>query len=337
MKTQLTILLVSLSLIGQAQEKGFVLIGQISGPIPSKKILFAHYDTGKMDSTDINGNQFTFTGKMVHPALATVWTNGIYQGLGVWLSNDTIRATFKIVGNVLQTIEVAGPPQTVDCLNNIKLINTINASSLSKPQKNQQVADLISQYIHNHPDSFYSLFLLSTNSRLLGITQSRALLATLRPALQVSPDADSFKAHLLTQEALAINTVLDAFSLPDTNGVLRRVLPSGKPYTLLALWASWCAPCRAHNRQDLVKLYQRIDHTQIELISISLDNERQAWLNAITKDGMTWPQLSDLNYLSGPLAKKLALYSVPQFILVDNTNKILAVTLNEAIQIIDSK
>ncbi|MVM33736.1 DUF4369 domain-containing protein [Spirosoma sp. HMF4905] len=337
MKAHLTLLLIGLSLVSQGQNKGFVLIGRIVGDDASQKATLFQRDIARADTTPIANGQFTFTGKVHHPYIASVGTDKAWQGLGVWLSNDTIRASFKLDGGYLQPIEVSGPPETVDYFTNLNQINAYNTSTLSRAQKNQQVADLISQYVVSHPTSSYSFFLVSMNSRTLGASLSKDLIARLSPALQNSQDAQDLKKKLLNEEATALDKTLNGFSLPDTNGVLQRVLPSGKPYTLLAFWASWCAPCRIHNRRDLVKLYQRLDHTRVELISISLDDNRAAWVNAIAKDGLTWPQLSDLNYLSGPIAKQLALNAVPQFILVDGSNKVLATTLDSAIRIIDKK
>ncbi|GAB4018921.1 TlpA disulfide reductase family protein [Spirosoma migulaei] len=337
MKAILTLLLIGLSLVSQGQNKGFVLIGRIVGDDSSKKATLYQHDIRRFDTTLIHQGQFTFTGKIHHPYIATVGTDKALQGRGVWLSNDTIRASFKIDRGYLQPIKVSGPSETVDYLANIDQINAYNTSTLSRAQKNQQVADLISQYILSHPASPYSFFLVRMNTRTLGASLSRDLIAKLSTALQESEDAQDLKKQLLNEEATALNKTLNGFSLPDTNGVLQRVLPSGKPYTLLAFWASWCPPCRIHNRRDLVKLYQRLDHSQVELISISLDDNRAAWLTAIAKDGLIWPQVSDLNYLSGPIAKQLALYSVPQFILVDGSNKVLATSLDSAIRVIDKK
>lgn len=334
---QLTLLLISLSLLSQGQHKGFVLMGRIIGDNASKKATLYQRDIQRFDTTLIANGQFTFTGQVDHPYIATVGTDIARQGLGIWLSNDTIRASFKIDGGFLQPVEVSGPPETVDYLTNINQINAYNISTFSQAQKNQQVADLIRKYVLAHPTSFYSFFLVKMNTRTLGASLSRDLLTKLSPALQESQNAQSLKKQLINEEATALDKTLTGFSLPDTNGVLQRILPSGKPFTLLAFWASWCAPCRVHNRRDLVKLYQRLDHHQVELISISLDDDRGAWVNAIAKDGLTWPQRSDLNYLSGPVAKQLALYAVPQYILVDGSNKVLATTLDSAVRIIDKR
>lgn len=336
MKNHLTLLLMCLSLIGKGQDKGFVLIGQIVGDDSSKKATMFRWDITRRDTTPIVNGQFIFTGKVTHPDIAGVGTDKAREGLGVWLSNDTIRASFKRDGRFLQPIAVSGPSETVDNFNNIRQMNAYYSSRLSKPQKDQQVADLISQYVLNHPTSSYSFYLVRMHTRTLGVSLSRDLVAKLPPALQESEEAQRLKKQLLNEEATALGKTLDGFSLPDSNGVQQTVLPGRKPLTLLTFWASWCGPCRSHN-QTLVKLSQRIDPSRVEMISISLDSNRESWLSAIAKDGLTWKQLSDLTYFSGPIAKNLALYSVPQYLLVDSSNKLVAVNLEDAIKIIDNK
>jgi thiol-disulfide isomerase/thioredoxin len=336
MKALLTLLLICLSLVSWGQDKGFVLIGRIVGDDSSRKATLFRWDIVRADTTPIANGQFIFTGKVTHPAIAGVGTDKARQGLGVWLSNDTIRATFKRNGKFLQPIAVSGPSETVDNFNTINQINAYQSSQLSRPQKNQQVADFISQYVLNHPASYYSLHLITMHSRTLGVDQTRALLASISPTTQQLEQVRDLEKRLRNEEATTLNKTLDNFSLPDSNGVQQTVLPSRKPLTLLTFWASWCGPCRQHN-QTLVKLYQRIDHSRVDLISISLDNDRGDWLKAVAKDGLNWQQLSDLNYLSGPIAKKLSLNAVPQYLLVDSSNKMVAVSLEDAIKIIDNK
>lgn len=336
MRTLATLLLFSFGLVSQAQQRGFVLTGRIIGPDSSKKAVIFRWDIVRRDTILIHNGQFTYEGKVTYPCIASVGTDKVRDGLGVWLSNDTIRATFQIVKGRLQPMEVVGPPETVAYLANINQMNSYHTSSLSKAQKNQQVADLVNLYVSTHTNSYYSLHLLSTNSRTLGVGLSNELFAGLSPELQTSEQGKSFETKLRTETATAMNKVLDSFSLPDTNGVQRPVIPSRKPYTLLSFWASWCAPCRIHNR-DLVKLYQRVDHGRIDLISISLDDERNAWLKAVAKDGLQWEQLSDLKAMSGPVAKQLSLSAVPLTLLVDQSNKIVAFNLQDAIKIIDGK
>src|SRR6478735_336085 len=56
---------------------------------------------------------------------------------------------------------------------------------------------------------------------------------------------------------------------------------------LLDFWASWCGPCRKEN-PNVVKLYKEYKKKGLEILSVSLDRERDPWLEAIQTDGLIW-------------------------------------------------
>jgi thiol-disulfide isomerase/thioredoxin len=92
---------------------------------------------------------------------------------------------------------------------------------------------------------------------------------------------------------------------------------------LLDFWASWCGPCRKEN-PNVVRVYEKYKDQGFEILSVSLDNKKDRWLQAIEKDKMDWHHVSDLKGWQNEVAQTYDVHSIPQTILLDPDGKILA-------------
>lgn len=94
-------------------------------------------------------------------------------------------------------------------------------------------------------------------------------------------------------------------------------------YTLIDFWASWCPPCRAE-MPTIVKAYTDYHDKGFEVVGVSLDNNRQAWINALEQMKMAWPQMSDLKGWQCAGAALYNVRSIPANVLVDQQGIIVA-------------
>ncbi|MDR3245710.1 MAG: AhpC/TSA family protein [Prevotellaceae bacterium] len=97
-------------------------------------------------------------------------------------------------------------------------------------------------------------------------------------------------------------------------------------YVLLDFWASWCGPCRREN-PNVVALYSEYKDKGFEIVGISLDQTKEAWIKGIEEDKITWPQMSDLKYWSSIAAVKYKVEGIPFTILLDKEGKVINVSL----------
>lgn len=128
----------------------------------------------------------------------------------------------------------------------------------------------------------------------------------------------------------AIGSSAPDIVLPDTEGVNRKLSSLKGKVVLIDFWASWCGPCRKEN-PNVVAVYAKYKDKGFEVFSVSLDKDRDAWLKAIAKDNLTWPNhVSDLKYWKSAGAVAYGVSSIPYTVLIDKKGKIVAKKLRGA-------
>ncbi len=84
------------------------------------------------------------------------------------------------------------------------------------------------------------------------------------------------------------------FSLPNKDSKMISLSQYKGKYVLLDFWGSWCAPCRLENK-NLVKYYREFHHKGFDILGVSIEGSREAWLESMKEDQIIWESLSDLN------------------------------------------
>jgi thiol-disulfide isomerase/thioredoxin len=125
------------------------------------------------------------------------------------------------------------------------------------------------------------------------------------------------------QAALAPGTPCPEIALPGPDGKEVRLSSFRGKIVLIDFWASWCKPCRA-DMPFMVQLYKKYKNKGFEILGISLDKEKENWLQAIKQDGITWPQASDLKFWNSEVVSLFNIEAIPYTVLVDKEGKIIA-------------
>jgi thiol-disulfide isomerase/thioredoxin len=134
-------------------------------------------------------------------------------------------------------------------------------------------------------------------------------------------------------EGTAVGNIAPDLQFKDPDGNIRDLKSLRGNVVLIDFWASWCGPCRGEN-PNVVATYNKYkdakfkDGKSFKIFSVSLDNNADAWKNAIKADGLVWPDhVSDLKGWQSAAAAMYGVYSIPTNFLIDSKGVIIAKSL----------
>ena len=193
---------------------------------------------------------------------------------------------------------------------------------------NQGQIERLGSFIKLHPDAFASIYILNTMITIIPADKAQLYYDELAPTYKNTSYAASIQKTIDAKKITAIGKIAPDFEQPDTSGKMIRLSDFKGQYVLLDFWASWCGPCREEN-PNVVKAYQKFHGKGFTVLSVSLDQsgKKANWLNAIHHDGLTWTQVSDLQFWNNAVAVLYGIKAIPQNFLIDKDGKIIAVNI----------
>lgn len=97
---------------------------------------------------------------------------------------------------------------------------------------------------------------------------------------------------------------------------------SQNKYTLVMFWASWCEHCKGE-APEVTQYYNMWHSKGLEILGVSVDNNRMVWENAVKERNFTFPQVCGMKQWDSKVARDYKVTKTPTFFLLDNTGKIV--------------
>jgi peroxiredoxin len=299
-----------------------------------------------LDSTCIKGGKFQLKGAIEGAELRIVVAqhNGLPASLAmVVLENADINVTLKQDPD--KSVVEGGPSQKLykeyeAGANKIaEMMNTpwataedSTADEATRQRAQQQIDSLMAvqrdytrKFIVDHVPSAFSDMLFGYFRQDLSEEQQEEILKLFGEQQPDYPVYKSVMAERKAAEGTAVGAKYTDIALPDTQGATIRVsnYVGKNKLTLIDFWASWCGPCRTE-MPHVVAAYEKYHAKGFEVVGVSLDNDRSAWLQAIDQLKMPWPQMSDLKGWESAGAALYNVHSIPANVLIDQQGKIVA-------------
>ncbi len=221
-------------------------------------------------------------------------------------------------------------------------LDSLRADSLSKelqkPYENMvsQYSEIVAKKIMGNSNSFASIMAIQQLRPEQYLEVYKALDKGLTEKYPNNKDIQSF--HAMVQqtemmvaktEAIKVGAEAPELILPTKDNKDLALSSFRGKIVLIDFWASWCAPCRKE-LPNVKRVYEKYKNKGFEILGVSLDKDRDAWLEAIDKEGLKWPQVSDLKFWQSEACQTYAVQSIPYTVLVDKEGKIIATDLRGA-------
>lgn len=354
MKTRLTLytlVLLSLTIFSCTDKNAFTIAGTVNNPGSLKKIFLIEADSAGIkvvDSTQLSENgKFEFKHSAPYENLYKIRVGGSIFDI-IAKNGDDITFSTDINDNT-KAYKVTGSEES-DKIQDFNKMNNVYSDKMSKlyndyQAKAQALGKETDSLINVYRPQFQVIMNEQSEATLKFVNDNKNSLAGFYAATSLDPDKyeqqliayadaikDNFKDNLGVQQferqmaaakPVSIGQPAPDFTIIGIDDKPIKLSDYKGKYVMLDFWASWCMPCRQEN-PNVVKQYAIYHAKGLNILGISLDQDKSKWQQAITADNLTWTHASDLKNFEGPTEELYHIQAIPSNFIIDPNGIIIA-------------
>jgi peroxiredoxin len=332
MMKKLLFLLIALPFFAfsQTPSKDFEITGNVTGYPDGTSVSFLNQQTGAPEKqASIEKGKFVIKGNLKEPSFIVLVFGDQPPAIPLFIDNSKI----KIDGdkNTLENLSVTGSKSQNEFAEFSKEMKPYEKifmpDSAKDPVSVAAVEKIGESFVKKYPSSYVAPIAII---RILQSSENATVADNLYKLLSKDVKNSTLAQYVAEQLELAkinpIGSQIADFTQADTAGRPVKISSLRGKYVLIDFWASWCRPCRMEN-PNVVAAFNKYHQKNFTVLGVSLDQAKDAWLNAIHMDGLTWTHVSDLKGWGNQVAALFKVTSIPQNILIDPKGKIIGKNL----------
>jgi len=333
-------------------------------PVPEKKFSFKvdgtiknfsgttmyviHKENDKeiTDSAKVVNGKFTFNLKSSEPNI--YWFSIKNDPNTVFFFADAVPVKVKMNADSMAFATVEGGKTNADYLeyrafiNNLIVIqqkmqadfntaiqnNNTNAQNAIKEEYqnlNTQYMSGLKTFLKTHSKSPVSAYIIGNdlNNAAIPLAEVTEALSYIDKSLENNSYIKAANKRVDDAKGTTVGYKATNFSQNTPDGKKVSLTDFRGKYVLIDFWASWCKPCRMEN-PNVVAAYNRYKDKGFTVLGVSMDSNKDPWVNAIQQDNLTWTNVSDLKGWGNEVGKIYGVTGIPQNYLIDKEGKIVA-------------